>query len=453
MKSLKATLFTLVLFVAIGSAAVKAQPHPTDQQLRTYYSLFNEYARNQDWNMAVTTIGNVRKYLPSIMNLPQLKDFRPLLAKRMIDTYKGAAALPATTSDKKVAYLDSVATLYLSLPRVLKSLGTEVDMYQWTFDRGYFLQNNSADLPPRYRTEIVPTYLQAFELNPEKLGDYYKIFILKSMIEAGNKEEALAFGERLRPYLSNEQSIQALDGHINNMFSNPSERITFLEGQIKKNPRDVAKTDELFRLYNRYTSLKGKADTLVTNVMTNLLPDSTITLTTTLYNAIGAKVFNNDETQITAALVYFHKATSVAKEPFEIRSSNYVTGLMNLSQQNFEEAYQNAVAIIGADSSYAGGYALLANTLKAATAALENPTPEEKLAYYLVIQNYDKAIMYTKPDAPSSAGDITAYSEAKADAARNLPAATVMRQKSWVTGTQLAVGGRLAWATALVTIP
>jgi tetratricopeptide (TPR) repeat protein len=95
-------------------------------------------------------------------------------------------------------------------------------------------------------------YLKAYELDAERLvqaGDGYYIQILLSNYVSNNeRDEALAMIEAVEP-LAGSALAQVLDETRDGLFSDPEERVGFLESRLADNPGDESIIRELASMY------------------------------------------------------------------------------------------------------------------------------------------------------------------------------------------------------------
>lgn len=244
-----AGIVALLLLMAVGTTQpALAQQNggdsaPSQQEVLTHYSLYFEDFKNENYTSALP---NLRWMLNNAPAAPQNDDRN---FRRAVELYS-ALAEQAESESETQAYLDTAYTIINEAPGQLEEIGADYSEYSWTMRKGRFLQQYGAQMPDV--DEQPETYYRAaFEIAPEKVQAYYIDRILKSYMDQGQQQEALAFMDECESTVGNDQEImQVVNQYRRQIFGrNPQARIEFLEGKLDQNPDDPQIMTDLFELY------------------------------------------------------------------------------------------------------------------------------------------------------------------------------------------------------------
>jgi len=240
---------TIILgILLLSSSLLNAQSEPPDglSELAAY-SLFYSNYKNGDYPFALKygrwmIDGEVK----SIEGNPRYK--LSTQYERMIKIYTEIAKSKQDPS-QKAAYADSALALF---DEALKKFSDEeIDKFEWELDKGRFLQSN-ANLIEDGLAKAYAQYEKVFDMATEeltKLSDgYYVQIMLSNKVAKGEKDEALAMINKAEPYAS-EKLKEFFDNTRNDLFDSPEERITFLEGKLAEDPKNLELMEELAGLY------------------------------------------------------------------------------------------------------------------------------------------------------------------------------------------------------------
>ena len=166
----------------------------------------------------------------------------------MITVYTELAK-QATDPSLNAAYIDTASTIYAEVFETFTQ--EEIDYFQWHLNRGRFYQEYQESIENGLN-KAYQEYERAYELNPEKMAQsadgYYIQILLSNYVNNEERDKALAMIDTVEPNAS-----QALTDHINkirnDLFSNPEERVGFLESRLEANPEDTEIMSELVDLY------------------------------------------------------------------------------------------------------------------------------------------------------------------------------------------------------------
>lgn len=248
MKFLILLLLFTGLYGANNATAQDAEP-PFGYPPLTVFSLFQEEHRNQAYDMAIIYGRYIIKHHPTQLDgHPRYRgdaNFR-----RMIDIYNHYAE---ETSDPTIrdAYLDSSIQLYNQVFEIFPD-ESYFDEYRWVFNQGRFYQTYASHID-NGMNKAYENYERLFELDPQRTTEtangYYVQITLQHLVRRGHRERALKMMEIAEPYAGDDLK-RFFDDTRNDLFSDPKERITFLEGQLENDPGNIGLIKELFELHN-----------------------------------------------------------------------------------------------------------------------------------------------------------------------------------------------------------
>lgn len=243
----KYILAVALLFTAASQAFSQSEPPYGMSEIQAY-SIFYENFRTGDYNMALQ-FGKwmLEKKPESIQGVNRFS--LPKQYDRMIEVY---AELSKEQSDPsmKSAYLDTALIIYEDAFETFDE--NQIDHYEWYFNRGRFHQENQSQISGGLDSAYAD-YEKAYELDPERFvqaGDgYYVRILLNDIISDGDKDKALETMDAIEP-MASQNLLNAIEDLRNDLFTNPEERIEFLESRLENNPNDEGLLSELSELYD-----------------------------------------------------------------------------------------------------------------------------------------------------------------------------------------------------------
>ncbi len=237
-------LLLLALTPAVATAQTEDGGSPERREIAMHYSLYYENFKNENYQAALP---DLRWILENAPTFPQGDDRN---YERAVKAY-GALAKQAQDEAAKQAYLDSALALIENAVPALEAAGAEVDPYAWTLKKGRFLQMHQNALP-EMRDEMLAAYRKAYQMAPQDMDAYYLDLILRAYVSADKKEEAIAFMDQLEQQRGDEEEVSNLLAKWGaRVFTEPAERVAYLEGIVAENPEDAEAMTELFQLYMR----------------------------------------------------------------------------------------------------------------------------------------------------------------------------------------------------------
>lgn len=243
----KYILAIALLFTAASQAFSQSEPPYGMSEIQAY-SIFYENYRTGDYNMALQ-FGKwmLEKKPESIQGVNRFS--LPRQYERMINVYTELSKEQSDPSMRS-AYLDTALVIYDDAFETFDE--NQIDHYEWYFNRGRFYQENQSQLSDGLDSAFAD-YEKAYELDPERFvqaGDgYYIRILLNEYVSDGEREKALETMDAVEP-MASQDLLNAIDELRDGLFTNPEERIEFLESRLADNPEDEDLLSELSELYH-----------------------------------------------------------------------------------------------------------------------------------------------------------------------------------------------------------
>ena len=433
---MKKLLFIFAFVLGLGSV-VQAQDIP-ERPLEAF-SLFTTNYTMKDYAFALPYGKHLIKNFPK--QLPEHPTYRGhTVFLRMIRIY-GAMAEEAMDPSIKSAYLDTASTLFDQVFELFTP--EEIDVFEWKLERGTFYQTN-ADFVENGLNRAIEQYREMYTLDPNRtieLGEgYYAGLIVQNMVSNGERDEAVSLIEKTIGKVD-ATTAEYFDRVMNSLFSNPAERVVFLESKFEKDPENLELMGELFDLYVRTDNLEK-------------------------VNEFGTKLFQADPNFKNTM-----RMADLARKNGDYRSSNsYLDQAVGKAETNEEKS---AIYLVIADNRL--NLNDLRGTRDAARLAIQNNPNngnayfkmaeayanavsscagskierEDRVVYWLVLDYLDRA----KRDDPSLANSVNRQAATYQSAA---PSAEDKFFKSWKAGQSIRVDGSLrdcySWINETTTI-
>lgn len=207
-----------------------------------HYSLYYENYKNENYEDALPDL------LWILENEPGFPKARDVNFERGIDVYEALAESAESAEDKRM-HLDSALVLFDRVVPTIKELGGDIDEFEWTRNKGRFIQEH-LDVLDDLKGDAIQAYRKAYELDPTRLDPYYLDVIISDHYTTGDIGGALDFLRELKDARGEEEGVQDL---IRKYFAviPPEEQIAFLEEELEKNPDNVEILTQLFDLYEQ----------------------------------------------------------------------------------------------------------------------------------------------------------------------------------------------------------
>lgn len=238
----------ILLFVAGFSSVAQAQSEPPYGMSEiAAYSIFYDNYTQGDYDMALqfgrwmlekkprTIEGFGRFSLPTQYN-------------RMRRIYSQKADMQTDPSLKE-AYLDSAMYVFKDALETFSE--DEIDVFEWKFNKGQFYQRHSGNIDGGMNRAL-EIYEELFEEEPGRLTEaadgYYARLLLNDYVSNGDRQKALDMIDIIEP-IGGSEVQQAISDARDSIFSDPDERIEFLESQLTDTPDNEDLLNELSALY------------------------------------------------------------------------------------------------------------------------------------------------------------------------------------------------------------
>ena len=379
---MKKYLLSLAIICVASTQAFSQSEPPYGMSEINAYSIFYENFRTGDYDMALQYGKWMLESKPeSIQGVNRFNLSRQY--ERMITVYtelSKQASDPSMTS----AYLDSAMIIYDDAFETFDE--NSIDYYEWHFDRGRFFQENQANIS-NATDRAIEDYLTAYEIDSKRLiqaGDgYYIQLLLTNYVENEERDLALQMIDEVEPHASSSLA-NALDATRNSLFTNPEERIEFLEGRLAQNPSDIDLITEIGRLY-RDSGNRSKAIEYAEKVYE---AEPTYANIRTLADYAKADGQNR------VALNYLETALELTTD--DNVQKNVMLEISELLQNdgNLQGARQYARRAIEVDRSWGQPYIRIAGIYAAAVTqctANRQLERDDRTVYWLVLDYLDRA--------------------------------------------------------------
>ncbi|WP_340103448.1 tetratricopeptide repeat protein [Rhodohalobacter sp. 8-1] len=238
----------IILFIAGFSTTAMAQSEPPYGMSEIEaYSIFYDNYRQGDYNMALQFGKWMLEKKPR-----EIEGFGrfslPTQYDRMRRIYTEIAEQQEDPSLKE-AYFDTARIVFQDALDTFSE--EEIDRFEWKFNLGQFYQRNSSFIEDGM-DKAYSMYEELFNENPERLSEasdgYYARILLQKYVNDGEREKALEMIDIIEPLAGNNLQ-EAISDARDELFSDPVERIEFLEGQLADDPENTELLNELATLY------------------------------------------------------------------------------------------------------------------------------------------------------------------------------------------------------------
>ncbi len=336
-----------------------------------HYSLYYENFKNENYKDALPDLHWILDNAPGFL---KKKDTN---FKRAVTAYE-ALAEQETDGAMKRAYLDSVLSMYDRAVPAIQGIGGEIDEFQWTRDKGRFIQKNLNALEDR-KGEAIESYRKAYELDAKRLDPYYLDVLISDLYTEGDIGGALDFLRELKDSRGDEEGVENL---IRKYFAviPPEEQIAFLEEQYAEDPTNVEVIQQLFELYQE-EGYHGKMMEMAPKILELDPTPGVLRLLTRMYIEDG---------DVDQAASVFNQMQSTY--PDELIAQDYHN--MGIAQQELEKFgdakryYQQALEV---DPEYKAALRAIADLYATAVARCGVKDREAAAVFWLIADAYNRA--------------------------------------------------------------
>lgn len=391
------------------------------------YSIFYENFRTGDYEMALQYGKWMLEAKPeSIQGVNRFNLARQY--ERMITVY---TELSKQVSDPSMtsAYLDSALIIYDDAFETFDE--NSIDYYEWHFDRGRFFQENQNNISGG-TDKAVEDYLTAYEIDSKRLiqaGDgYYIQLLINQYVENDQRDLALQMIDEVEPNAT-PALTNAMNSIRNSLFTNPEERIEFLEGRLAEDPSDINLISEIGKLY-RDTGNREKAIEYA---------EKAYEVEATYANIRILADYAKADGQNSAALNYLETALELTTD--DNVQKNVMLEISELLQNegNLQGARQYARRAIEVDRSWGQPYIRIAGIYAAAVTqctANRQLDRDDRTVYWLVLDYLDRARSNDSSVASIVSRQYNSYQPV-------LPTAEDKFFRGWEVGDSQAIGSNI----------
>lgn len=437
---MKKYILAITLLIASSSVAHSQSEPPYGMSELQAYSIFFENFRTGDWDMA-RMYGSwmLEKKPATIQGHNQFE--LPRQFERMITVY-AEISKRETDPTMSSAFLDSAITIYNDAFEIFDE--EQIDYYTWHFNRGRFYQENQAQISNGMDLAY-QDYEKSFELDPERLtqsgNGYYIQILLDHYVSQDDKETALEMIDIAEPFASSDLMI-AIDEVRNDLFTNPDERIEFLEGRLESSPEDMALISELASMYES-TGNRAKAIEFATKLYD---------MEASFENIRRLADYAKADGQNSTAIQYLTEAADVSDND-DVRK-NIILEISEIHQNegNLQAARRFARQASQIDRSWGQPHIRLARIYASAISQCSSGRQmdrDDRAVYWLVLDNLDRARSVDSSTANAVAREYRTYEPA-------LPTAEDKFFRGWEVGDSVQVGNNIsecyAWIDESTTV-
>lgn len=385
---MKLTLLSLIAFLWVISPVQKASAQEENDcylygmNPLEVYSIFTESFKTKDYELAIMYGMNLLECNPKKMEqLPQYKGED--VFDKIIDIY---VALSKKEKDptKRTAQLDSSLKYFYKVFELYKG-DPEFDEFNWILKRGRFYQEN-ADFIQDGTEKSFADYFTLIEKDPKRITElgkgYYVQVTLNNLVSLGEKEKALEVIEKTIAF-SDENTIAFIDKVRDQLFSNPTERIAFLESKLKDNPKDIVLLNDLYELYQKVNDLERARQTA--KKMYDVVPN--------LKNILAMASIAKKNGDNKSSIIFLNEALTKTVSKEEKAKVYLDLADSYLLLEDLKKAREYAKKSISENSKSGQPYIKLASIFAQSVSqcAASNMEREDKAVYWLVLDYLDKA--------------------------------------------------------------
>lgn len=437
---MKKYILAITLLIATTSVAHSQSEPPYGMSELQAYSIFYENFRTGDWEMA-RMYGRwmLEKKPETIQGYNRFE--LPRQFDRMITVY-AELSKQQTDPSMRSAYIDTALTIFEDAFATFDE--GNIDYYTWHFNRGRFYQENMSQI--RNGMDLAyEEYEKAFELDPERLtqagNGYYIQILLSHYASQNNREAALEMIDIAEQYASADLAA-AIDEVRDGLFTNPEERIEFLEGRLESNPGDLGLISELASMYERAGNREKAIE------FARKLYD----IEASFENIRRLADYAKADGQNRVAIRFLNEAVE-ATDDRDVRK-NLVLEISELHQNegNLQEARRFARQASQIDPNWGQPYIRMARIYASAISqcsAGRQIDRDDRTVYWLVLDYLDRA----RSADPSVANAVTREYRTYTPA---LPTAEDKFFRGWETGETIQIGSNIsecyAWINETTTV-
>jgi len=437
---MKKYILAITLLIATTSVAHSQSEPPYGMSELQAYSIFYENFRTGDWDMARMYGSWILEKKPETIQGYNRFEL-PKQFERLITVY---SELSKKENDPTMrsAYVDTATTIYADAFATFDE--DQIDYYTWYFNRGRFFQEHQSQIT-NGMDRAYEEYEKAFELDAERLtqaGNGYYIQILLSQYESqDDRDAALEMIEIAEPFAGSDL-INAMDEVRNGLFTNPGERIAFLEGRLESDPDNMELISELASMYES-TGDRAKAIEFATKLYNNEASFENIRRLADYAKADG---------QPRVALRYLNEAVEVVENTDTRKNLLLEISELHQNESNLQAARRFARQASQIDRNWGWPYIQIARIYASAISQCTSGRTvdrDDKSVYWLVFDNLERARSVDSSTANAVSREIRTYEPV-------LPTAEDKFFRGWEAGDSIRIGSNIsecyAWIDETTTV-
>lgn len=380
----KLILITTLLVTLAGNSYAQeggAEP-PYGMGHLEAYSLFYENFRTGDYEMARTYGEWMLEARPrEIQGHSSFTLDRQF--ERMIDVYAGLGEEETDPVEQRNLYSKALEVFDLAMETFTEE---EIDYFRWTYRKGRFYQENR-DYIDDAMDQAYAEYMKAYEMDRERFAEtsdgYYARVLLDHYVSSGEREKALAMIEDMEP-IAGATLQNAIDEARNGLFSDPEERVVFLEEELadSENPEEVL--TELATLYEEIGDRQKALETA----------ERLYDLNPNYENTVALAEIALSNANYRQAAQYLQEAIEKASNDDQRKRGYLQLAETQQNMENLQSARSSARRAINIDSNYGEAYLRMASIY---AAVISNCTSgrsierSDRTVYWLVLDYLDQA--------------------------------------------------------------
>lgn len=342
----------------------------------------------------------------------------------------------------KEAYLDSAKLVFQDALDTFSE--EEIDTFEWKFNFGQFYQRNSSmiedGMPKAYAM-----YEDLFNEDPERLTEaadgYYARILLQKYVGDGEREKALSMIDVIEP-MAGPDLKEAISDARDDIFSDPVERIEFLEGQLAEDTENAELLSELATLYEGQGNREKAIE--VAKKLYELSPD--------FENTRQLAEIEMENANYSQANEYLKEAAEKAPDNTSRRDILIEIAETYQNMNNYQQARRYARQASELDSSWGKPFISIATsyagTISRCTSSRKIDR-DDRAVYWLVLDYLDRARSVDSSVSNEVQRLYNAYEPV-------LPSDEDKFFRGWETGDQITIDGSehecYAWINETTTV-
>ena len=384
LSKISVTVFSFVLLgVAWGLLASVNTAFAQDQEciednIPMNYSLYAEDFKNGGYETALPYLRWILRCAPAY---PSKSDRN---FDRTVKLFEGMA-MASEDAGVRRSLLDSALVYFNQSPAAMTAAGITFDLYEWTFDKGRFVQTHADDMPDLQNT-VGGIYLDAYEIDHTQLQNYYINYIIFDMVNRDNKADAVDFMDRVEAdFAGNAEVLTTIENWRGQLFTSPGERISFLESQVEKKPEDADLKAELLELYMD-EKMRDRAYVLAESVMES-------SPTARLYRTVAKMRLDDGDTE--DAISLYNSSLGMEGGMDAAKEVYFNIGIAHQQEGRLASARTQFSRSLKADASYVQALVAIGDLYVTAVQGCGSFEREDRAVYWLAADYFDRAAAST----------------------------------------------------------